>query len=110
MTIETSAIQRQMLQDLSELASVADDNTIAANPATSAGSAGFADTLATALNSVNQQQNDATTQMSAVETGLSDDLVGTMLTSQKANLSFSALVQVRNKLLTGFDDIMTMSL
>jgi flagellar hook-basal body complex protein FliE len=33
-----------------------------------------------------------------------------MLTSQKASLSFSTLVQVRNKVLSGFDDIMTMSL
>jgi flagellar hook-basal body complex protein FliE len=36
--------------------------------------------------------------------------VGAMVASQKAGLSFSALMQVRNKLMTGFDDIMRMPL
>ncbi len=38
------------------------------------------------------------------------ELVGAMVASQKAGLSFSALMQVRNKLMTGFDDIMRMPL
>jgi flagellar hook-basal body complex protein FliE len=33
-----------------------------------------------------------------------------MEASQKAGLSFSSLMQVRNKLMTGFDDIMRMPL
>lgn len=110
MSIETSAIQQQMLQTFSELASVADDPAITANPATSAANADFASTFHSVLDGVNQLQNDADTKMAAVETGVSDDLVGTMIATQKASLSFSTAVQVRNKLLSGFDDIMTMSL
>ncbi len=109
MTFETSSIQQSMLNTFSELASVADDPEISANPASS-GSDNISGSFANVLNTINQQQNDAASQMQAVETGLSHDLVGTMVATQKASLSFSALVQVRNKLISGFDDIMTMSL
>lgn len=109
MTIEPSSAQSAMLAQLNQLASIASDtHTISANPANATDSVGSA--FAAALNHVNQLQNDSADQMKAVELGTSDDLVGTMLTSQKASLSFSTLVQVRNKLQSGFDDIMNMSL
>ncbi|MGL5186469.1 MAG: flagellar hook-basal body complex protein FliE, partial [Plesiomonas shigelloides] len=38
----------------------------------------------------------------------SQDLVGAMVASQKASLSFTALVQVRQKLMTAYDDVMKM--
>lgn len=46
--------------------------------------------------------------MAAVDSGRSTDLVGAMLQSQRASVSFSALLQVRNKLATAFDDIIRM--
>lgn len=108
MTIEPSTAQSAILNQLNELASIADQSTVSTNSANTADdvSASFA----AALNHVNALQNDASEKMKAVELGNSDDLIGTMLTSQKASLSFSTLVQVRNKLSTGFDDIMNMSL
>ena len=48
--------------------------------------------------------------MSAVDSGRSDDLVGAMVMAKKADLSFSVLMQVRNKLMTGFDNIMRIPL
>jgi len=48
--------------------------------------------------------------MAAVDSGKSDDLLGAMIDSQKASVSFSALLQVRNKLTTAFDDVMRMPL
>lgn len=68
----------------------------------------FSAVMTAALNRVNHAQQTASSLMSAVETGQSDDLVGAMVASQKASLSFSALVQVRNKLVSAFDDIMRM--
>lgn len=107
MTLATSAIQSDILAQFSQLATIADEpSAIASNPTGGDLSSSFANALA----SVNQQQNDAAAQMQAIELGTSDDLTGTMLNSQKASLSFSTLVQVRNKVLSGFDDIMTMSL
>lgn len=70
----------------------------------------FGDAMRDVVGRVNEQQNIASRLMTAVDAGQSDDLVGAMVASQKAGLSFSALMQVRNKLMTGFDDIMRMPL
>ncbi|STE77049.1 lateral flagellar basal body component protein (FliE-like) [Escherichia coli] len=63
-----------------------------------------------ALGHVDQFQQVAEQQQTAVDTGKSDDLAGAMIASQQASLSFSALVQVRNKIATGFNDLMSMSI
>ena len=60
------------------------------------------------FDTVNQHQSLASQKMTAVETGKSDDLVGAMVASQKASLSFNALMQVRNKVVMSFEDIMKM--
>jgi flagellar hook-basal body complex protein FliE len=46
--------------------------------------------------------------MKAVDSGKSDDLVGAMVASQKASLSFSAMIQIRNRLVQAFDDVIKM--
>ena len=63
-----------------------------------------------ALRSINAQQNLSSDMMAAVDAGRSDDVVGAMVASQKADLSFSMLLQIRNKVMNGVDDIMRMSL
>ena len=42
--------------------------------------------------------------------GLSDDLAGAMIESQKASVAFSAMMQVRNKLTTALDEVMNIPL
>lgn len=78
--------------------------------ATAAGAAGFADSLAQALRGVDGQDQDAAKRMAAVETGESDDLVGAMLASQQASLSFSMLMQVRNKVVGAVDELIKLPL
>ncbi|WP_325893159.1 flagellar hook-basal body complex protein FliE [Grimontia sp. NTOU-MAR1] len=68
----------------------------------------FSQAVTNVLDSVNQHQSLASQKTTAVELGQSDDLVGAMVASQKASLSFNALMQVRNKVVTSFDDIMKM--
>ena len=63
-----------------------------------------------AMRSVDSQQHVASKAMAAVDSGQSDDLAGAMIESQKASVAFSALMQVRNKLTTAFDDMMRMPL
>lgn len=70
------------------------------------GSTDFARVMHQAVNSVNQLQQSAAAQQQAVEMGLSDDMAGAMLESQKASIAFSAMTQVRNKLTRALDDIM----
>ncbi|MBU2926117.1 flagellar hook-basal body complex protein FliE [Colwellia sp. 1_MG-2023] len=62
------------------------------------------------VRSINEQQNISGQMMAAVDTGRSDDVVGAMVASQKASLSFSMLMEIRNKVLNGVDDVMRMSL
>jgi len=62
-----------------------------------------------ALERVDSLQQAASDQQNAVSSGQSDDLIGAMLASQQASLSFSALVQIRNKVASGINDLMNMS-
>ncbi|KVH43314.1 flagellar hook-basal body protein FliE [Burkholderia diffusa] len=74
------------------------------------GDVNFASVLGGALNDVDNRQLDAAEKMSAVDSGRSDDLIGAMLASQEASLSFSMLTQVRNKLTTAMDDLLKMQI
>lgn len=73
--------------------------------ATSATGSSFAQRMNQAIDSVNLQDHQAGQQMAAVDSGQSDDLVGAMLASQQAGLSFSMLMQVRNKVVTAVEDL-----
>lgn len=77
-------------------------------PVMSAGHANesFQSVLADAVGQVNQLQVAASEQQQAINAGQSDDLAGAMVASQQANISFSALLQVRNKLTSALDDIL----
>jgi len=69
---------------------------------------GFGDTLTEALKAVNVQQAQASDASEAYERGETNDIVGVMLARQKASLGFEATLQVRNKLLGAYRDIMNM--
>ena len=70
----------------------------------------FHQVMRDALERVDNLQQAASARQNAVSSGESDDLVGAMLASQQASLSFSALVQVRNKVASGVNDLMNMSI
>ncbi len=70
------------------------------------GNVSFAQSMKDALTSVDNQERAASEQMAAVDSGKSDDLVGAMLSSQQANLSFSMLMQVRNKVMGAVDELL----
>ncbi|MBL1378866.1 flagellar hook-basal body complex protein FliE [Zobellella iuensis] len=106
MNVSLQTEQQAMLVRMTQLQQRAAGGDIA--PAVEQGS--FTELMKSSVRSINTEQVQAAGLMTAVETGVSDDLVGAMLASQKAGLSFSALVQVRNKLMTAFDDIMRMPL
>ena len=65
----------------------------------------FAQSLKNAVRSVDAADQAAAVKMADVETGKSDDLVGAMLASQQASLSFSMLMQVRNKVMGAVDEL-----
>ena len=72
---------------------------------------GFAKLLKQGLDSVNQVQNKATTLASQFERGVPGvELPQVMLEMQKANVSFRALAEVRNKFVDAYREIMNMPL
>jgi flagellar hook-basal body complex protein FliE len=71
-----------------------------------AGNFSFAQSMKDALAHVDNEERAATDKMAAVDSGKSDDLVGAMLSSQQANLSFSMLMQVRNKVMGAVDELL----
>ena len=79
----------------------------AATPATApADGGGFAGALRGALDSVNQTQTTAAALSAAYERGDGVDIAKVMLARQEAGIAFEATLQVRNKLLSAYQDIM----
>lgn len=116
-TLTSIASQLSVMQDMNRMKTLADGPVFDAQSfsATASGIASCSDVsfhqvMGNALAHINQFQQIAEAKQNDVDTGKSDDLVGAMLASQQASLSFSALVQVRNKVAAGFNDLMNMSI
>ena len=73
-----------------------------------AGAADFGSAISNALQQVNAQQHKATAATEAYERGDTHDIVSVMIERQKASLGFETTLQVRNKLLSAYRDIMNM--
>ncbi len=69
---------------------------------------GFGKTMTDALKAVSEQQSVASDMSAAYERGDTHDIVSVMVERQKASLGFEATLQVRNKLLGAYRDIMNM--
>ena len=69
---------------------------------------GFAGAMKSALGSVNQLQAKADVATTAYETGQTTDIAAVMLAREQASVGFQATLQVRNKLLSAYKDIMSM--
>ena len=68
----------------------------------------FATILQSMLVNVSQSQQHATRMAESFELGQHQDLAGVMIDQQKAKLAFQATLQVRNKLMSAYQDIMNM--
>ena len=68
----------------------------------------FGSAISAALQQVNGQQAKASALSEAYERGDTHDIVSVMIERQKASLGFETTLQVRNKLLSAYRDIMNM--
>ena len=71
--------------------------------------ANFGELMQQAVNQVNDTQMQASSLRQSFELGENVDLSEVMIAVQKSQLSFEALTQVRNKLLSAYQDVMNMS-
>lgn len=73
------------------------------------GNTGFADLLQQSISSVNDIQQSAGKMAAAFETGASNiGLADVMIATEKAKVSFQATLQIRNKLVEAYKDVMNM--
>jgi flagellar hook-basal body complex protein FliE len=73
------------------------------------GGADFGALLKQSIDQVNEIQQEASSMREAFEKGEGDmDLAQVMIAAQKSSLSFEAMVQVRNKLIEAYKDVMNM--
>ena len=76
---------------------------------TSGGNTDFSALLQQSIASVNDTQQSAGKMAEAFETGAANiSLADVMVATQKASVSFQAMLQVRNKLVEAYQDVMNM--
>ncbi len=104
---EIMALRRQIIDRSQLLQQVRTPDPAAPAPA-QGGS--FTGALSAALDQVNRSQTHAEAVTSGYETGQVTDIAQVMLARQEAGVAFEATLQVRNKLLSAYQDIMKLGL
>ena len=70
----------------------------------------FGDTILQAINRVDRLQKEAQSDIQALATGEKQDLHQTMISMEKAGVSFQLVMQVRNKIVAAYQEIMRMQI
>lgn len=89
-------------------AAILDRNATLAGKTAAPARSGFDSAITAALGAVNATQGKAGEVSAAFERGDTVDIAGVMLARQKASIAFEATLQVRNKLLSAYHDVMSM--
>lgn len=106
MAIDTRNLE-QMLTELRTVSAIAQGKSPTAGAA--AGGADFGQALKAAIDQVNAAQQQAQQLTQEFASGDSNvNLQDVMINLQKASLSFQQMVQVRNKLVSAYQDVMNM--
>ena len=71
-------------------------------------SGGFDSILTEAMQKVGELGNDATRSVESFLSGEGDDLHKTILTTQRADLAMELFLQVRNKVVSAYQEVMRM--
>lgn len=68
----------------------------------------FADTLKSAIENVNQLQKASDKSAQDLATGRTDNVAEVMIAAEKADVALRVMVQVRNKIIDAYQEIMKM--
>lgn len=102
------ALRQQIMERSQLLQQVKTPDSAQGTAQTSASGSSFTDTLKGALENVNATQQKSSAITEAYEKGEVVDVAKVMLARQEAGVAFEATLQVRNKLLNAYQDIMRM--
>ncbi|MGA7780475.1 MAG: flagellar hook-basal body complex protein FliE [Paraburkholderia sp.] len=110
MTMPVNALSSALQQMQSMAAQAAGGTETVADQSGAASSSGFAAALKASLDKISDDQQHAVGEAKAFEVGAPNvSLNDVMIDGQKANLGFQFGLQVRNKLVSAYNDIMQMS-
>lgn len=99
----------QLLGQMRTAAALAAGRPLPSAKAAETPRSGFSDALKSALDQTNATQQKAAGLAKQLEMGASNvQLHDVMVSMQKANISFQQMVQVRNRLVSAYHDIMNM--
>lgn len=102
---EIMALRQQIIDRNQLIQQVRTGDVGAIAPAQAPGTS-FTGALKNALDQVSQTQTRAETVTAGYETGQVTDIAQVMLARQQSSVAFEATLQVRNKLLSAYQDIM----
>lgn len=68
----------------------------------------FADTLKEAVSTVNQLQKDSDKKMQELATGKTTNIPEVMMAAEKADIAMRMMVQMRNKIIDAYNEVMKM--
>ena len=75
---------------------------------TSGSGKSFADTLKDAVGNVNEMQKASDKAMQNLATGKTDNVADVMIAAEKADIALKVMVQVRNKIIDAYQEVMKM--
>lgn len=83
-------------------------NSTAASSSTSSTNGSFTNIFSDALNNLQQTETDAENENEKLLTGQSDDIHTAMIASQKADVAVELAVQIRDKVISAYNEVMNM--
>ena len=99
-----------MSMNISAISSLSHIKTDVAAPSVSDGGNSFKNILSSAIGEVEGARSDAAKSVEQFLSGNGEDLHSTILATQRAELEFQMLMQVRNKVVSAYQEIMKMQM
>lgn len=110
-TIDTSNLLLQLRRMAQDAGIPATESVQPGDKPASSADVSFNELLQTSLSGVNERAQEASSLRTAFEAGQPDlELSDVMVAVQKARISFEALTQVRNKMVSAYQEVMSMPL
>jgi len=85
-------------------------NHVTRSEESDSGEGGFGQIFRSSLEKINGLQQKADEQVTAVQSGRSADMIDAIVALEEADMSFQLLLQVRNKAVKAYEQIMQMQL
>ena len=99
-----------MSMNISGISPLSQIKTDVAAPSASDGGNSFRNILNNAIGEVESTRSDAAKSVEQFLSGNGEDLHSTILTTQRAELEFQMFMQVRNKVVSAYQEIMKMQM